>query len=628
MDKHIIENEMPKEQKEVIEKSLDDFDILQILEKYTDGFKAKAKSKKNQKIYCMQMINYKLVKDHNKINKLKEDIGNIRNFNNPHIIKYYHYFEENEKIYILYEFLDNDIKKYIEINSSIKKAIPESEIWDLLYQSLSGLTHIHNHFFIHNNIKPESLFLTDDKKLKIGNLDTIIFKMKENEFVQKETFIIGSPLYMSPEMLSQQPYTSKTDIYSLGCVFHKLCFFSEPRKPISAFKENGKIKFMNYKDIPPKSNINIYSNDLLELINQMIEKDQNKRPDSESIFNIVRKKYSSFKKQNSSIFCVYRCLFSFSDFYHKCKKHFTKNVDLIGNTPIIYSFLLFTEKVLGERNLLILNEIRDLLILSNPSFPDPGEIECIDLIEFIIKKLFFESNHNKKCKDIYFTDENKEHILDITKTNYYSNYSIYAKEFPSFVNDFFIGHFEFNRRCLSCGFSSGRTLYQNFYYTIINVNSAIKSGYNINDENFIYKCLQDKSKINITNICPYCKIITEQEEIKQISVYPKKLIIYIKYGNLGNMINIKYPLKMFLSTNQNDKNIISRKSYLFRLNSVIHENVLREPKEYGCGLIHNQNWYFFHDNEIIEYKDFRYKYIYGNVIMLFYQLDEKSDSNI
>ena len=187
--------------------------------------------------------------------------------------------------------------------------------------------------------------------------------MKENEFVQKETFIIGSPLYMSPEMLSQQPYTSKTDIYSLGCVFHKLCFFSEPRKPISAFKENGKIKFMNYRDIPPKSNINIYSNDLLELINQMIDKDQNKRPDSESIFNIVRKKYSSFKKQNSSIFCVYRCLFSFSDFYHKCKKHFTKNVDLIDNTPIIYSFLLFTEKVLGERNLLILNEIRDLLIL-------------------------------------------------------------------------------------------------------------------------------------------------------------------------------------------------------------------------------------------------------------------------
>ena len=74
MEKHIIENEMPKEQKEVIEKSLDDFDILQILEKYTDGFKAKVKSKKNQKIYCMQMINYKLVKDHNKINKYKKNI--------------------------------------------------------------------------------------------------------------------------------------------------------------------------------------------------------------------------------------------------------------------------------------------------------------------------------------------------------------------------------------------------------------------------------------------------------------------------------------------------------------------------------------------------------------------------
>ena len=39
----------------------------------------------------------------------------------------------------------------------------------IFYQCMSGLSYIHQNNLIHRNIKPDNLFLTDDKVIKIGN---------------------------------------------------------------------------------------------------------------------------------------------------------------------------------------------------------------------------------------------------------------------------------------------------------------------------------------------------------------------------------------------------------------------------------------------------------------------------
>jgi serine/threonine protein kinase len=39
---------------------------------------------------------------------------------------------------------------------------------------------------------------------------------------------LGSPLYMAPEILFQQPYDNRCDIYSLGCFLYNLLYYSYP----------------------------------------------------------------------------------------------------------------------------------------------------------------------------------------------------------------------------------------------------------------------------------------------------------------------------------------------------------------------------------------------------------------
>ena len=35
--------------------------------------------------------------------------------------------------------------------------------------------------------------------------------------------MVGTPYFMSPEINSNKPYTSQTDIWSLGCILYEMC---------------------------------------------------------------------------------------------------------------------------------------------------------------------------------------------------------------------------------------------------------------------------------------------------------------------------------------------------------------------------------------------------------------------
>ncbi len=94
-------------------------------------------------------------------------------------------------------------------------------------QSLEGLGAAHRKGLLHLDIKPANLMLHNypnpDFIVKI--LDFGVAKLLEEAARQvdedEETF--GSIFYISPEQLNQQPFDTRADIYSLGCVlFHSL----------------------------------------------------------------------------------------------------------------------------------------------------------------------------------------------------------------------------------------------------------------------------------------------------------------------------------------------------------------------------------------------------------------------
>ena len=68
--------------------------------------------------------------------------------------------------------------------------------------------------------------LTKDKKVKLADLG--VSKTMSADVLQLEC--VGTPLYLAPELVKQQPYDFKADIWALGCVLYTLAALDSPFK--------------------------------------------------------------------------------------------------------------------------------------------------------------------------------------------------------------------------------------------------------------------------------------------------------------------------------------------------------------------------------------------------------------
>ena len=622
MENHILLEQQKEKVNEFIGNQLDDFEILQTLGKGSYGYVAKVKSKINNKIYAMKMIDFSLIKDQIEIELSYNEIKIIQSLDSPHIIKYYTSFSVDKKMYILMEYINNgDIKGYIAAHQNMGKPIPEEELWELFYQCMSGLSCIHQNNLIHRDIKPANLFLTDDKTIKIGDFGVSANRNKNQNSQTKsgkETMMIGTPLYMSPEMFKHEKYGSKVDIYSLGCTFHEMCYYFVPRIPIPVMNMNLEIT-TELQDVAPKFNAGFYSQDVANLIKLMIEKDPKKRPATQDIFNVIKDKYNSIKKQNSSINSVYKCLFSFQSFKNRILKH-KDNID--QNKPISYSFLIAYTNKNNINNLgHYLKLIRDLLTYNNSCFIDPGEIEPTELIDFILKKVHIENNKLQNTFSRLFTLDTDPDIYNRQAliTKYFANF---LNAFKSFISDLFFGTLENSAKCFKC--QQTKYYFENYYYLTLDLDQAIKCGINPNYQDSIQNCIQKEisSYINNQRFCPNCNNQEMHIENRKIQTLPSNLIISIKNEDkIGDNQVINFPFLInfsFLNLGYSTGN--------YNLVGIIKKYVDKGKKYFATIYAdfenQNQGQWILSDGVQFQPIQTPFNHTIGKVIMLFYSLNK------
>ena len=109
--------------------------------------------------------------------------------------------------------------------------------------------------------------------------------------------VVGTPYYMSPEVCKSEPYTSKSDVWALGCILYELCTL---RHAFSADNLLGLVfKIVQEKPDPIPD---MYSKDIQCLIDMLLEKDPLKRPSVREILKmqLIRDKAQEFQQQAAS----------------------------------------------------------------------------------------------------------------------------------------------------------------------------------------------------------------------------------------------------------------------------------------------------------------------------------------
>jgi NIMA (never in mitosis gene a)-related kinase 1/4/5 len=84
---------------------------------------------------------------------------------------------------------------------------------------------MHKNNVIHRDIKALNTFVFEDKVLKIGDLGESRI-LNSTSFLKGKT--VGTPLFLSPEVIKEENYDHRVDIWGLGCLMYHLTNLEPP----------------------------------------------------------------------------------------------------------------------------------------------------------------------------------------------------------------------------------------------------------------------------------------------------------------------------------------------------------------------------------------------------------------
>jgi len=202
------------------------YKIEKVLGKGTFGNVYKVKHLRDNKRYAMKKIrvrNQGLYDIRNTVTELR-----ILAFNkSPYLVNMTKTFMSNNDLCIIMEYANcGDLSNKIRKIKQKSLDFDISTIWSYFCQLSLGINYLHEHFIIHRDLKSANILLFDKgKKLKLADFG--ISRITSQHKISSGTQI-GTPLYMGPEMLNNQTYGTKVDMWSLGCILYEMIHLECP----------------------------------------------------------------------------------------------------------------------------------------------------------------------------------------------------------------------------------------------------------------------------------------------------------------------------------------------------------------------------------------------------------------
>jgi NIMA (never in mitosis gene a)-related kinase len=125
---------------------------------------------------------------------------------------------------------DGDLRRVVTDMQAAKRLLPEPVVLSWFRQTLDGLAFLHGQGVVHRDLKSSNIFLCEARRrIRIGDFG-ISRVLESTSFA---TSVVGTPAYMSPELMRNERYDYHVDMWALGCIMFELCTLSLPWRAVS-----------------------------------------------------------------------------------------------------------------------------------------------------------------------------------------------------------------------------------------------------------------------------------------------------------------------------------------------------------------------------------------------------------
>jgi len=197
----------------------------------------------------------------------------LRRLRHPHIVLCHEMGWDASKsvVWLSLDLMDGgDVQSIIDARRKTGQPPPESKfVRQVLAAVGSALDYVHGQGILHRDVKSSNVLLTrKPRTIKLADFGiSKILEATGNAYT-----LVGTPYYMSPELVRGQAYGPASDAWSLGCCLYELSALARPFEATNQLALAGKIVETNPPALPPHTD-----RDIVTVVFGLLEKDPERR---------------------------------------------------------------------------------------------------------------------------------------------------------------------------------------------------------------------------------------------------------------------------------------------------------------------------------------------------------------
>ena len=166
------------------------------------------------------------------------EITVLKELDHPHVVKLLDVVHVDKKIYLVFEYLNQDLKVSILVKQLAIKllvtffclfqklldtmpfGLEAKAVKSFLWQMLKGIAFCHSHRVLHRDLKPQNLLVNKNGLLKLADFGLArAFGLPLRSYTHE----VVTLWYKAPEvLLGAKTYSTSVDIWSIGCIYAEM----------------------------------------------------------------------------------------------------------------------------------------------------------------------------------------------------------------------------------------------------------------------------------------------------------------------------------------------------------------------------------------------------------------------